>query len=59
MHIYRDAYTCKVMQYNAMQYNRDTHSSAHLGLCDSVVDEEGIFLRRWIGLGAFFAGNGK
>jgi len=28
-------------------------SSAHLN-CDYVVDEEGIFLRRWIGLGAFF-----
>jgi len=45
------------IQCNAMQSRHS--SSAHLGLCDSVVDEEGIFLRRWIGLGAFFAGNGK
>lgn len=39
MHIYRDAYTCEVMQYNRGTLS----SSAHLGLCDSVVDEEGGF----------------
>jgi len=47
------------MQYNAMQYNRDTHSSTHLGLCDLWWMKRGIFLRRWIELGAFFAGIGK
>jgi hypothetical protein len=48
-YIYRDAYTCEVIQCNAIEV-----SSAHLGLCDYVVDEEGISGHG--GSGAFWLG---